>query len=235
MNYVAIQAALVARGYDLGTSGPKKDGVDGVPGRLTIAAIKAFQKSLGLAGGGIPGDKTLAGLGIKADIGRIEPPWMAIARAKVGMHEVRDNKALRAFLKSDGSALGDPTVLPWCGDFVETCIALALPEEPIEVTTRNNPYWAKNWTGFGVALGEPSPGAILVFGRDGGGHVAFDVGEDGPDYIVLGGNQSNAVSIMKIAKSRLKPKGIRWPKTFALPTTGPVKLSLAVAQSKNEA
>lgn len=231
-----IQRALVRLGYDIGKSGKNKDGVDGVPGRLTLAAIKALQKKNGLPGSGIPGPKTFALLGLAEDAGQhLEPPWMAIARSKVGMHEIRDNKSLRAFLKSDGNALGDPSKLPWCGDFVETCVALALPDEPIRPTTHNNPYWAKNWEGFGLSLAEPSPGAILVFGRDGGGHVAFYVGEDGPNYIVLGGNQGNAVSIMKIAKSRLLARGIRWPTTFARPTRGPVKLSLAVAQSQNEA
>lgn len=34
-----IQSGLVASGYDLGSSGPARDGVDGVPGPLTLAAL----------------------------------------------------------------------------------------------------------------------------------------------------------------------------------------------------
>jgi len=46
-------------------------------------------------------------------------------------------------------------------------------------------------------------GDILVFSRKGGGHVGFYVAEDATAYHVLGGNQSDSVSITRIAKSRL--------------------------------
>ncbi|BCH23502.1 hypothetical protein [Mesorhizobium sp. L-8-3] len=49
--------------------------------------------------------------------GEVVPPWIAIARAKIGQHEKIYNKKLRDWLKSDGHALGDPAKLPWCGDF----------------------------------------------------------------------------------------------------------------------
>ena len=63
---------------------------------------------------------------------------------------------------------------------------------------------------------------MLVFERDGGGHVGFYVGEDGTHYHVLGGNQDDAVSIAKIAKSRLVAS--RWPKGVPV-IGGPVRLS----------
>jgi len=43
----AVQKALVSKGYDLGSSGPNKDGVDGVYGSKTKAAIKKMQKDAG--------------------------------------------------------------------------------------------------------------------------------------------------------------------------------------------
>jgi hypothetical protein len=46
-------------------------------------------------------------------------------------------------------------------------------------------------------------GDILTFKRNGGGHVGFYVGEDKTHYHVLGGNQSNQVNVMRLAKSRL--------------------------------
>ena len=46
-------------------------------------------------------------------------------------------------------------------------------------------------------------GDILVFKRDGGGHVGFYIGEDNDCYHVLGGNQSNAMNVTRILKSRL--------------------------------
>lgn len=129
-------------------------------------------------------------------------PWMAIAIRKKGMHEKRNNIDLRKFLKSDGKTLGDPARLPWCGDFVETCIALALPEAVLPV----NPYLARNWQKFGRTI-DPCFGSVLVFwrGKISGtsGHVGFYYSEDKTHYHVLGGNQSNAVTVSKIAKTRL--------------------------------
>ena len=46
-------------------------------------------------------------------------------------------------------------------------------------------------------------GDVLTFKRDGGGHVGIYVGEDRTHYHVLGGNQSNQVNVMRIAKTRL--------------------------------
>ncbi len=55
----AIQAALVlCYGRDLGTSGPDHDGIDGVYGSKTIAAVKWVQKYLGVTVDGVYGPKT---------------------------------------------------------------------------------------------------------------------------------------------------------------------------------
>ncbi|RZL82832.1 MAG: hypothetical protein EOP66_04490 [Sphingomonas sp.] len=53
-------------------------------------------------------------------------------------------------------------------------------------------------------------GVTLVFGREGGGHVGFYVGEDDHAYHAIGRNQSNSVCITRIAKSRLI--AARWPR-----------------------
>jgi cell wall-associated NlpC family hydrolase len=45
-------------------------------------------------------------------------------------------------------------------------------------------------------------GDVLVFSRDGGGHVGIYVGEDAKTYRVLGGNQGDKVSIVPILKTR---------------------------------
>ena len=56
--------------------------------------------------------------------------------------------------------------------------------------------------------------AVLVFERGSGGHVGFAIGQDDTHFFVLGGNQSDAVTIARIAKSRLL--GARWPAILAL-------------------
>lgn len=127
------------------------------------------------------------------------------------------------WLKRDGRSLGDPSKNPWCDDFVETCIRMSLPDEPLLGALGTNPYWARNWLLFGQAV-QPIIGAMLIFERGSGGHVGFAVGQDDTHFYVLGGNQSDAVTIARIAKSRLL--GARWPTTYPprpqrLPTMKP--------------
>lgn len=70
-------------------------------------------------------------------------------------------------------------------------------------------------------------GAVLIFERGPGGLVGFAVGQDDNAIHVLGGNQSNAVPVARVAKSRLP--GARWPVTYPphpqrLPTLKPGEL-----------
>ncbi len=160
-------------------------------------------------------------------------PWMIEARKVMGLHEVRDNAALSKWLKSEGKTLGNPAKLPWCGDFVDTAIALSLPTEPRPGPLGQNPYWALNWLHFGKPCGEVY-GAVVAFKRPGGGHVGFLVGQDKTRYFVLGGNQGDTVSITPILKSRAQ--GFRWPSTFKGKMGGPLKtMSSTEKSSENEA
>lgn len=134
------------------------------------------------------------------------PPWMVEVNKHVGLHEVRDNRALAEYLRSDGETLGDPSKHPWCGDLVETVIRNSLPGEQIPA----NPYWARNWQHFGVEC-EPKLYSLLVFTRGQGGHVGFMVGETETHYIVRGGNQSNSITDTPYLKTRLI--AARWPRT----------------------
>ena len=193
-----LQRDLAAAGFDPGAA-------DGKNGPRTRAALDRAAEAGRLAVVAAP----VAVKAAPADL-----PWMIEARRILGRHEVRDNGWLRNWLRSDGKTLGDPAKLPWCGDFVETCIRLALPSEPFPGALGENPYWARNWMFLGDQI-SPTYGAALVFGRQGGGHVGFAVGEDASAFHVLGGNQSNAVTIARIDKSRLL--GARWPATFARP------------------
>jgi len=53
---------------------------------------------------------------------------------------------------------------------------------------------------------------MLIFEQGSGGHVGFAIGQDDTHFFVLGGNQSDAVTIARIVKSRLC--GARWPATI---------------------
>jgi uncharacterized protein (TIGR02594 family) len=89
--------------------------------------------------------------------------------------------------------------VPWCGLFVGICMKRAT--WPIKPTLLS----ALSWQDFGdkVAKGQESYGDILVFIRPGGGHVGFYVGESKTAFLVLGGNQSDSVSLTWVAKDRL--------------------------------
>lgn len=150
----------------------------------------------------------------EGDLGTVDEdyPWMEEARLYLGLHEEDDNDELLNYLKSDGDTLGDPSIHPWCGDFVATVIQTVLPEEEIP----GNPYLAYNWgQEFGVPLDDPCYGAVVDFWRGSPtswkGHVGFIVGWD-DDYIYcLGGNQSDSVTISKISRDRIR--AILWPYT----------------------
>ena len=85
---------------------------------------------------------------------------------------------------------------------METCIRVAVPDEPLLGALGANPYLARNWLLFGREV-QPITGAVLIFSRGSGGHVGFTIGQDDTHFYVLGGNQSDAVTIARIAKSHL--------------------------------
>jgi len=89
--------------------------------------------------------------------------------------------------------------VPWCGLFVGVCMKRAT--WPIKTDLLS----ALSWANFGdkVSNGQESYSDILVFVRPGGGHVGFYVGENDHAFLVLGGNQSNAVCLAWISKDRL--------------------------------
>jgi uncharacterized protein (TIGR02594 family) len=187
---------LIQRGLE--QLGHSPGAIDGLWGLRTARALKSL----------------LAANGRAVSLAPVGPlPWITEAKTALGRNEARDRSWLMDWLKRDGRSLGDPGKNPWCGDFVETCIRMALPDEPLLGALGANPYWARNWLLFGQAV-RPITGAVLIFERGSGGHVGFAVGQDHTHFYVLGGNQSDAVTIARIAKSRLL--GVRWPQTYPL-------------------
>lgn len=107
-----------------------------------------------------------------------------------------DNPVILEWAKEIGADyFADST--PWCGLFVGLVAHRA--GKPVVKA----PLWARSWATWGDPSPVPSLGDVLVFARDGGGHVALYVGEDEEAYHCLGGNQGDKVCIKRLAKPRL--------------------------------
>lgn len=159
-----------------------------------------------------------------------EPPWIVEARKHIGLREIpgpRHNGFIAAGWARLNAGWFNDDETPWCGYFAAHCLdAARLPYPSKGAFAR-----ALAWLDWGIDV--PSLfGAVVVFGRIGGGHVGFAVGQSATHIYVLGGNQNNMVSIMPLEKERLR--GFRWPKGVDLPTTRLPAMSGGVV-STNEA
>lgn len=152
------------------------------------------------------------------------PRWMKLARADLGIREtpgIANNPVLLRRFATIQKLLGiayNADSVPWCGAIMGWWMSQCGITPPL-IAVR-----AKSWATWGSNLraSHVAPGAVLVFERDGGGHVGLYAGETASHYLVLGGNQGDAVSLAKIAKSRCI--AIRWPKGEPV-IGGPVKMA----------
>jgi uncharacterized protein (TIGR02594 family) len=163
-----------------------------------------------------------------------EPSWLTTARRLIGTQEIA-GKSSNPVILGWAAALS-PWVkefyadddIPWCGLYVGYCLQVNKIEPPKDVLA------AKAYATWGDACDPAIPGTVLVFSRNGGGHVGFYTAEDEHHYHVLGGNQANAVNVTRIAKSRCI--GRRWPAGQSKPWFGkPVWRSASGPVSTNEA
>lgn len=102
-------------------------------------------------------------------------------------------------LKVDGYYIDDD--IPWCGLFVGIVVSRSGYKIPISLKTLG----ARNWISWGnpVFPGREMLFDVLIFTRPGGAHVGFYVGENEENFLVYGGNQSNAIGFTFIDKKRL--------------------------------
>ncbi len=132
------------------------------------------------------------------------PSWYAVARGEIGIKEIPgagDHPRIVEYHKTTSlpANLQNQDETAWCSSFVNWCVERA----GFEGTDSAR---ARSWLNWGARLREPSEGCIVVFSRGSNpasGHVGFYVGDAGSHIRVLGGNQSNAVTISRYRKSRL--------------------------------
>jgi uncharacterized protein (TIGR02594 family) len=157
-----------------------------------------------------------------------EPSWLIEARKHLGLSEVKGAAHNAEILKmwrdiKRGGIKDDET--PWCAAFVGSMLE--------RVGVRSTRFEsAKSYLQWGILLPEPALGCVVVFSRDGGGHVGFLVGyDDKGNLLVLGGNQGDKVSIRSFPVKRVT--GYRYPDGLVLPLL-PVPVVKSVAASTSE-
>ena len=114
------------------------------------------------------------------------------AKSLIGLHERRDRRELKAFLGID------PYRIEWCAAFVNQ--VLAAHAIPGSESVSDYPLTARSFLSWGEEVDEPMMGDVIIFprGNEGWqGHVGFYITTslDGKYYFILGGNQSDSVSI----------------------------------------
>jgi uncharacterized protein (TIGR02594 family) len=145
---------------------------------------------------------------------------MTLPKAYSWLADEPGPRLLKEFLKIYGTAetagLGNtPEILRWADrvglghvyreDAVAWC-GLAMGYVALQAgwDVPVNLLWARSWLTWGTEVEKPMLGDVLVFSRGPvNGHVGIYVGEDRACYHVLGGNQSDRVSIKRIEKTRL--------------------------------
>lgn len=138
------------------------------------------------------------------------PPWIAAALAEIGQAESRGEthnpRILAYHARTTLAAKADE--VPWCASFVSWAL-----EEGGQESARS--ARALDYAEWGQALAKPVFGCVVVLRRIGGGHVGFWMGERDGKALVLGGNQSNRVSVAPYALDDVA--SYRWPAGLAKP------------------
>ena len=171
--------------------------------------------------------------------------WLKIAREYIGQKEIngtKHNPLIVQMWKTAFTATNQESRLSekvwqndetaWCGGFMAFVFAQANLAHHIP---KSFPL-ARAWAAAGTKLDKPAYGCVVVFSRDGGGHVGLVVGRDRyGNLMVLGGNQGDAVNIKPFSKSRVL--AYRWCGTQNLPAAGRYNLPVLKSDgqvSKNE-
>lgn len=141
-----------------------------------------------------------------------QPKWLMAAWAELGQRETAgggDNPRILEFFADIGLRAGARDETAWCAAFVGACL-----ERAGVVSTRS--LRARSYLDWGEELPSAGFGAVAVLSRGSDpalGHVGFVLGETDDSIILLGGNQSDAVTVAAFAKDRVI--GCRWPMASA--------------------
>lgn len=136
-----------------------------------------------------------------------DPRWLTIALRELGVAEVPGSAANSRIVEYHQAVTLKATSddISWCSSFVAWCMeAAGIPSTDSAA--------ARSWLGWGCGLAEAQLGAVTVLSRTGNpalGHVGFWIAGDAEFCWLLGGNQSDAVTVARFAVGRML--GWRWP------------------------
>lgn len=140
--------------------------------------------------------------------GDSEQPWIKLARNDLGVSEKPGklhNPIIQQYYADCGESVNTPDEVAWCAAFVGSCLKRA-------GYPNTGQLLARSYLKYGKMLEEPKVGCIAIFPRGNStwqGHVGFVVGVSSKSVKILGGNQSDKVSI--VTYSRGRALGWRWP------------------------
>jgi uncharacterized protein (TIGR02594 family) len=137
------------------------------------------------------------------------PKMVSAALQYLGIKEIPGSKSNPVILDmAKGLGIADiykDDDISWCALFINHLMRIT--GKPL-VDVKKDKYnylrakYMLNWGNI-VPKGEEKLGDILIFDREGGGHVGIYIADSDTTFYVCGGNQSNSVSIMELSKSRL--------------------------------
>ena len=129
-----------------------------------------------------------------------DPRWLQIARQDIGLAEVPGAASAPAIVRMWQAVKAPFTddATPWCGGALGAWMTRAGIAPPAAC------WRARNWADWGKPISEPVLGCVVVFSRDGGGHVGLVVGRTRAGGLaVIGGNQGDRVCIAAFPTSRV--------------------------------
>lgn len=162
-----------------------------------------------------------------------EPPWLTIARAEIGFHELPDNHGIQRYVNGtnpDGTHTMNPVTgqpypgagygadgEPWCAIFAGAMLRAA----GIDITGCTAMARSYSTAPSMTKIDSPRLGCIVVYWRGSKigteGHVGLYISDDGTRIQTLGGNENDQVEIEGIPMngSTMGVLGYYWPAATA--------------------
>lgn len=142
------------------------------------------------------------------------PPWLQVMRDITGTLEepgADDNPTILSWADFIGRQYPEMKeyaaqyvhdAIPWCGLTVAYCMAHAGVRPVFGASDIDKFLWAAAWGRWGRQLDKPVLGCVMVFTRNGGGHVTLFEREENGYYVCRGGNQGDAVKLSQYPPSK---------------------------------